>query len=168
MGNCCGVLAEMNNLISGESHWNPPLGPLSCRESHYHLMSNMTFTVLKLFAVLISCWLESAKLRASVRQWSREKVWLDEEPRRLCLKRTQCFIWMWEDHFLSWGVGQCKQKVSRFGLDKFPRPFQLHYSIIVMTWSQFHSWSKGKSFLHWHLLQVLFAWGLRVCVPAAQ
>lgn len=98
----------------------------------------------------------------------KEKVWLDEEPRRLCLKRTQCFIWMWEDHFLSWGVGQWKQKVSRFGLDKFPRPFQLHYSIIVITWSQFHSWSKGKSFLHWHLLQVLFAWGLRVCVPAAQ
>lgn len=68
MGNCCGVLAEMNDLISGESHCNLPLGHLSCRESHYHLMSNMTFTVLKLFTVLMGCWLEAVELRASVRQ----------------------------------------------------------------------------------------------------
>lgn len=36
---------------------------------------------------------------------------------------------MWEDDFPCWGVSQWKQKVSRFGLDKPSRPFQLYYYI---------------------------------------
>ena len=70
MGNCCGVLGERKNLIPWESHCLLLFGLSLLGRSHiYHLMSNMTFIVLlKLFAVLMGCWLEMSELGASLRQ----------------------------------------------------------------------------------------------------
>lgn len=90
-------------------------------------MSNITFTVLlKLFAVLMGCWLESAELRASLRQWHWEKVWLDEEPSHMCLRKSSMFCVDMGGSFSMLGSQSIKAKVFKVWL-RFPRPFQLYY-----------------------------------------
>lgn len=128
MGNCCGGLGEMKHLISWESHYNPPVR-LFAEENHGIIRClTKTFTVwLKLFAVLMGCcWLESAELQSCSEAVALGRSLVGWGAQTYVFKKELSHI---EDDFPCWGVSQWKQKVSRFGLDKPSRPFQLYYYI---------------------------------------
>lgn len=77
MGNCCGVLGEMKNLIPWESHCSLPFRLSSPRRNHVcHLMSHTRFIVLlELSAGVKCCPLELSELGALVGRWSGEPGW---------------------------------------------------------------------------------------------
>lgn len=164
MGNCCDVLGERKNVIPWESHCLFPLGLSLLRRSHiYHLMSNMTFMVLlKLFAVLMGCWLESSELGASLRQWTQEGIQLDAECSRLCSRTNSIFCVDVGRSFPILRASSVQAKDLKVWLRQILKVLPSVISHYSNSWGQIRGWSKRKSFLCWHSLCALFTLGLHM------
>lgn len=92
MGNCCGFLGEMKNLIPWEYHCIPPLGfSWPRRNSIYHLRSNRTVTVL--LSVGSVGRLGRAQNGSEALKLGGSPAGRGAQPSVCVQEQTQCFVW---------------------------------------------------------------------------